>query len=1509
MGGVKGTTFAQYTEGMIEATGRRLGDRRALRRRLDRALAGCSTEADIVQVLYAEVHADLGYSVVSLQVLEREGRVHTVTVDHGVLQDVRQLVLSESHFARHYQELRPQVGAVLDDERLSRSRGPGEGKRPRTYIWLPVVHRGQVLGAIVYQTDSSRQPPADEVALLEQLQVPVGLAASRATLRARLQWGLANCGTEADIVQTLYVELNPEFGYDVINLSVLEREGRFHSLVVDHGVLQDVRQFLLTESTFADNWREATTSVVHPPVETPGLQRGRGPGVQRRPQTYIWMPIYHRGQLVGAVIYQLDAWRDVPAEEVALLERVHSQMGVLVNNAYLNELTRNQAVRLTALNAIARGLSGTHDEHGVLGALYSTLKPLLAVDMLELTVRDALREGQFRVLRSGDGAQVAESTLTKRSRALAAAQAILVSGRPSLQPPTDHRSGYQSSAWVPILEQGKVAGVLAVHTREPEAYEESTLAFLEQVADEVSLALRNAWSYAAVEAQRRRLEVANAVGRRLASTLDRWSIVRTLREELSRHLDFDIFSLATVAESPDGPTAEAYVYDSGEERQLAPVALADAGPAREAFESGQPVLIRRSRWARSFESSERSTDGHLVGDGAVMYVTRPGNARRIAARSLVWVPVSHGDEIRALLSLQSYHAGAFTDWHVQLLQDVAAHVSLALSTAEHFDVAQTERRRLEALHVLELGAAGASDERRVADALFSAVAGAVDASYLAVLYLDTQGQVTGYATEPGGTATALTPKPLERTYYFKRVMEEGKTIVESTPPELRQAHPGLVWQIGGNRMPTQVIWVPLLQDDRVIGALSAQRRQEAPFSSPEVELLESAAPAVSIALRTVRLHRANELALTHSLRIQEVAALAGNDLGSVLDSVAEQARTMLAAVGTACWAFDYEGRVIASASTGRAVGRRVLSWAGRSALRPWRQPPRELMEGAGDGVEWSLLPLWYADRLVGALGSVHPRGGIEPTPEIPGDLARHAALAIENARLAAEARGRIRTLEAVAAFANLDITRPLRARAQMSRLIEKALSGSHGALWLLEGEEMVSGQGGDGEQRVPSERVTSLLAARKARAAGRELSRALGAGVGARGGVFTTPITVSGRLEGILTADAGGASPAETRRLMGVLAGQAALALGRLRLVGELDRQARMMTNILSHSPVGVVLEDAAGNVVYANPEVERIYGVPAAGLSGAPAEQLLSQVGARVVAGPEDQSEGPLELRLPDSGIIVRVRRVPIPGSEEQPARVLTMHEDVTQEHLVLEAKDLMLRAIGHEVRSPAAAMRSTIASLLQWGELMEPQRRRSLMEEAYEQSDRLLSLVENQLIISKLETRHFEPNPVPMALEEVLEGVVGVLRNRYGNRVRAIALDLEPGLPSVLCEPTHLDQVLTNLIGNAFEYTPANRVTVSARPVQKWLEVTVADDGGGLAPERLQTLFQKTGPAGRNRARGGLGLGLYLCRLVVERSFGGRIWLEQTGPTGTVFKFTVPAAPAVSSRRRVSPPARVAR
>jgi PAS domain S-box-containing protein len=332
-----------------------------------------------------------------------------------------------------------------------------------------------------------------------------------------------------------------------------------------------------------------------------------------------------------------------------------------------------------------------------------------------------------------------------------------------------------------------------------------------------------------------------------------------------------------------------------------------------------------------------------------------------------------------------------------------------------------------------------------------------------------------------------------------------------------------------------------------------------------------------------------------------------------------------------------------------------------------------------------------------------------------------------------------------------------------------------------------------------------------------------------------------------------------------------------------------MMNAILRHSPVGVMLEDAAGNVVYANPEVESIYNLQASEMPGRKPEEIYAAAGA--VPREDAESDGTLELHLRDPDRIVHVRRVVIPGLEGEPAGVLTLHEDVTAQRLALEAKDLMLRAIGHEVRSPAAAMKNTLAGIMQWDATIDAGGRRELLQEAYESSDRLLSLVESQLIIAKLETRHFEPNPERVDLGPALEGVMGVLHHRYAERASAVEVSLPEGLPPADCEPTHLAQVLTNLIGNALEYSD-KAVLVQARTAPRgWLEITVTDHGAGLPTTSLDRLFEKTGPAGRNRSQGGLGLGLYLCRLVVERSFGGRIWVASSDRSGTTFKFIVPA------------------
>jgi two-component system phosphate regulon sensor histidine kinase PhoR len=1315
---------------------------------------------------------------------------------------------------------------------------------------------------------------------------PVGV-----TTPGALVHELGSCITEADIIQVLYRGLEPLFGYNVVLLQVLEREGWYHSIAIDSGVLQDLRRRPLSGSVWAHYYTTPRPTVVKG-VDPKRIEIGKGPGGPSTPKFAIWVPVEHQGEVIGSIVYQSFRNRRVLAAEMVFLDEVHRRLGVLIANASLNELTRNQARRLGALNSIARAMASTLDEVSVLAGLHSTLSELLPVDVLEMVSLPQDQPGKARLFHVEADSAPTSRWISKRTAQAIAAQTMVHNPKPLLI----HEPA--SSLWVPIKEGGVVRGALGIKCARPYVYEASTAAFLELVSDEVTLALRNARSYEAIEDQRRQLEVVNSIGRRLASSLDRWSIMRTLREELAAFLDFDGFILATITQSAEGPMAEGYQYVAGVEEVVPPVALAVTGPSREAYETGRPVLVRHSPWARSFERKGLERERWNVGRGAAVFVSGAPGKHRDVSRSFVWVPVRSGDRITAMLSLQSYHDGAFDDWHVRLLQDVAAHVSLALANADHFAQAQAESARLEALHLLEMGVAGAADESQIAEAIFAAVSDYMDASHMVLTYLDAAGKVVGFTGDRGGAAVPFGPMPLGEAPFFRRLIDEGGSVFESTPA----GEDDLAAPQNGHRAttPSHVVWVPVTQGERVVAGISAERDDGGRFPPSHLKLLEAAAPVVGIALRTMRLHHANELALAQSVRIQELAALAGHELMSVVANIADQALTMLECAGVACWAFDTEGRISATRGSGDPAAEGVLAWAGLNSEDSWRDAPAGLVSGIARGQAWSLIPLWYGDRLVGAIGSVHASTRLAEPGSAALDFARHAAVAIENSRLVAETRGRIRTLEAVAAFTELTPTEPERARSEMGRLVERALAGSHGELWLLEDGHLVR-RATDAEAvpRVPVADSAGLLKALVSPTGGRRL-RALLDLLGASPDAFAIPIQVEGRLAGLLVARmTAGAS--ETRRLAGVLAGQASVLIGQLELVDALERERRMMNAILRHSPVGVMLEDAAGRIVYANPEVESIYNLQAAEMPGRKPAEIYQAAGA--VPSEDGESDGTLELRLRDPDRIVHVRRVVIPGLDGEPAGILTLHEDVTAQRLALEAKDLMLRAIGHEVRSPAAAMKNTLAGIMQWDSTIDAGGRRELLQEAYESSDRLLSLVESQLIIAKLETRHFEASPERVDLGSALEGVMAVLHHRYAERASAVQVSLPDGLPQAACEPTHLAQVLTNLIGNALEYTDKAVLVRAQTEPRGWLEITIADQGPGLPAASLDTVFEKTGPAGRNRSQGGLGLGLYLCRLVVERSFGGRIWVASSDRNGTTFKFMVPAIDASIKSRTQEP------
>src|SRR5947209_9693127 len=286
---------------------------------------------------------------------------------------------------------------------------------------------------------------------------------------AALVHELGSCVTEADLVQVLYRGLHPLFGYDVINLHVLEREGWFHSLPMDSGVLQDVRRRPLRESVFSKQYANPRSVVI--PLDPKRQEAAKGPGAGRQTKFAIWVPIEHQGVVIGSVIYQSRHSRRVPPTEITFLDDVHRRLGVLLANAYLNELTRNQARRLEALNSIARAMASTLDEASVLTALQTTLSQLLPVDVLPMAALEEDQPDRVRLLTVKADSAPTLRWAAMRSPQVRAVRAIVKDPKPLLT----HEPG--SSLWVPIKEAGAVRGALGIQTDRSYVYEASTAAF------------------------------------------------------------------------------------------------------------------------------------------------------------------------------------------------------------------------------------------------------------------------------------------------------------------------------------------------------------------------------------------------------------------------------------------------------------------------------------------------------------------------------------------------------------------------------------------------------------------------------------------------------------------------------------------------------------------------------------------------------------------------------------------------------------------------------------------------------------------------------------------------------------------------------------------------------------------------------------------------------------------------------------------------------------------------
>lgn len=351
-----------------------------------------------------------------------------------------------------------------------------------------------------------------------------------------------------------------------------------------------------------------------------------------------------------------------------------------------------------------------------------------------------------------------------------------------------------------------------------------------------------------------------------------------------------------------------------------------------------------------------------------------------------------------------------------------------------------------------------------------------------------------------------------------------------------------------------------------------------------------------------------------------------------------------------------------------------------------------------------------------------------------------------------------------------------------------------------------------------------------------------------------------------------------------------------------LMKEQGRLAAIFRYSTDGILTVDAALRIIDFNPAMER--------LTGWRESEVLGRFYFEVLR-PKDRYGN--DARLKDSPILqafagqvvenkemvistrdsqcidVSVTASCVRSARGEPMNGILNVHDITLERQQEEQRSTFISVISHELQTPIAIIKGYASTLARPDAKLEAEATRPRLLAIEEEADRLNKLVGNLLYASRIQAGGLSMDSAPLDLVALIEGVTRRLRARSPGV--AVALDIPANLPLVVADRDRIEEVLQNLLDNAVKYSPHQRaLTIICRATGEEVVVSISDEGMGISlrdQERIFDRFQRVGDA-RMQVVPGAGLGLYICRAIVE-AHGGHIWVESTLHQGSTFSFSL--------------------
>ena len=388
-----------------------------------------------------------------------------------------------------------------------------------------------------------------------------------------------------------------------------------------------------------------------------------------------------------------------------------------------------------------------------------------------------------------------------------------------------------------------------------------------------------------------------------------------------------------------------------------------------------------------------------------------------------------------------------------------------------------------------------------------------------------------------------------------------------------------------------------------------------------------------------------------------------------------------------------------------------------------------------------------------------------------------------------------------------------------------------------------------------------------------------------------------------------------------LFASQAATAIANARAHRAEQRARTELETLIEISPVGVVVFDGpTGELVSINQEARRIFS--GLGQPGLALEELKHSLTwqradgrevalaefnmAQLVSRGETVRAEEMTFTVPDGrSVKTLMNATPIRSADGTVERAVVTLQDLSPLQEFDRLRATFLAIVSHELRAPLISIKGSTATVLGASPTPDPTEMLQFFQVIDRQADLMRGLIADLLDHGRIVTGTLSVSPEPMEVAELVDQASSAFVSGAGRH--PLSMDLPEDLPQVMADRARIVQVLNILLSSAARHSPdSSSIRISAALDGVHMAISVTDKGRGVPPDRLPHLFSTYAAAAsgkRQPGQAGVGLGLAICKGLVEAQ-GGRIWADSEGPgRGTRVTFTVPVAEETHGARGLVP------